>query len=111
MDNDKFPDNVRVEYTRPNNNPSPNPNDIGQGAGTELKALLSIIGINSVPNCSCNARAKSMNLNGIDWCKNNKEEILSWMKEEADKRGLPFLKFGAKRILNYAISKAEKKGI
>ena len=87
------------------------PNNLGEGVGTELKALLSIIGINSVPNCTCNARAKIMNENGTEWCKNNKDEILSWMKEEADKRGLPFLKFGAKRILNYAISKTEKKGI
>jgi len=84
--------------------------NLGEGVGTELKGLLSIIGINSVPNCSCNARAKIMNDNGIEWCKNNKDEILSWMQEEASKRNLPFLKFGAKRILNYAISKAEKKG-
>ena len=55
--------------------------------------------------------AKIMNENGTEWCKNNKDEILSWMQEEANKRNLPFLKFGAKRILNYAISKAEKKGI
>ena len=87
------------------------PNNLGEGVGTELKAQLSIIGINSVPNCSCNARAKIMNENGTEWCKNNKDEILSWMQEEANKRNLPFLKFGAKRILNYAISKAEKKGI
>ena len=87
------------------------PNNLGEGVGTELKALLSIIGINSVPNCSCNTRAKIMNENGTEWCKNNKDEILSWMQEEANKRNLPFLKFGAKRILNYAISKAEKKGI
>ena len=50
-----------------------------------------------------------MNIKGIQWCKDNKEEILSWMQEEAQKRSLPFLKFGAKRLLNMAISKAEKK--
>ena len=107
-------DNVVVEYTNPNapvNKAPKDPHDIGEGAGTELKKLLSFIGINSVPNCSCNARARVMNENGIQWCKDNKEEILSWMKEESDKRGLPFLKFGAKRILNYAIHRAEKKGI
>ena len=83
--------------------------DSGYGAGTELKKLLSYIGINSTSNCSCNKRAKIMNIKGIQWCKDNKEEILSWMQEEAQRRGLPFFKFGAKRLLNMAISKAEKK--
>lgn len=81
---------------------------LGTGVGTELKKLLSYIGINSTPNCSCNQRAKVMNNNGIQWCKDNKEKILDWLKEESTKRGLPFLKFPAKRILNYAISRAEK---
>ena len=85
------------------------PHDIGQGAGTELKKMLAMIGITSTPNCSCNKRAKIMNEKGTAWCKKNKEQILEWMREESEKRHLPFLKFAATRILNYAIAKAAKK--
>ena len=88
---------------------TPEAANIGEGVGSELKRLLSYIGINSTASCSCNKRAKMMNEQGIQWCKDNKEKILDWLKEESTNRGLPFLKFPAKRILNYAISKAEKK--
>ena len=80
------------------------------GVGTELKVLLSYIGITSTPNCSCNQKAKIMDEQGIFWCKKNKEVILTWLKEEAAKRHLPFLKFGARKILNIAINRASKKG-
>jgi hypothetical protein len=79
-----------------------------QGAGTELKKILASVGIRSTPNCSCNAKATAMNKNGIDWCKNNKDIILSWLQEEAVKRKLPFFRFFARRMINIAISRAEK---
>jgi len=83
--------------------------DIGEGAGTELKKLLSWFNINSSPTCSCNLKAKAMNDNGTQWCKDNKELILSWLREEAIKRNLPFFNYGAKKILNIAIARAERK--
>lgn len=83
--------------------------DIGEGVGTELKKLLSFMNIRATPNCSCNKRAKTMNQNGIEWCKNNRETICSWLEEEAKKRKLPFFKYGAKKIIQFAIRRAEKK--
>jgi hypothetical protein len=82
--------------------------DIGQGVGTELKNLLKLIGITSTPNCSCNAKAKLMNEKGIQWCKDNVEMIIGWLKEEADKRNLPFFSYGAKKLIKLAIYRAEK---
>jgi hypothetical protein len=82
---------------------------ISSGAGTELKKLLKMVGITSSPNCSCNARARTMDDNGILWCKNNQELIVSWLKEEASKRRLPFANFVGKKIVKLAISRAEKK--
>ena len=82
---------------------------ISSGAGTELKKLLKMVGITSSPNCSCNARARTMDENGILWCKNNQELIVSWLKEEASKRRLPFANFVGKKIVKLAISRAEKK--
>lgn len=83
--------------------------DNQEGVGTELKKLLRLIGITASPNCSCNKRARIMNNNGIGWCKENEETILDWLQSEAKKRGLPFLRYGARKILQLAISRAEKK--
>lgn len=85
--------------------------DIGEGVGTELKKLLKFIGITASPTCGCNAKAKAMNENGIDWCKDNIDTIVGWLKEEADRRGLPFFTFGAKKLVKFAISRAEKANI
>lgn len=79
------------------------------GAGTELKGLLKKIGIVASPNCSCNKRANMMDAKGIDWCKENIEEIVDWLAEEAQKRKLPFLRFAGKKLVQLAISRAERK--
>lgn len=78
------------------------------GAGAELKKMFSLVGIKSTPTCSCNQRAAHMDNKGISWCQNNKEEILGWLEEEAVKRKLPFVKFGADCVVNLAIKKAMK---
>lgn len=79
------------------------------GAGTELKALLGMIGIKSSPTCSCNKRAKTMDENGIEWCKENVPTIISWLQEEAQKRRLPFSRLAARKLIQLSISKAERK--
>ena len=81
--------------------------DIGEGVGTELKKLLKMVGITATPNCSCNARAKLMNQNGLQWCKDNIDTIVGWLKEEAEKRNLPFFTYGAKKLVKLAIYRAE----
>jgi hypothetical protein len=78
------------------------------GPGTELKKLLSKIGITATPNCSCNARAKIMDKNGSDWCENNIDTIVGWLKEEATKRNLPFINYAAKLLIKKAIKNARK---
>ena len=81
---------------------------LGIGVGTELKKILSLIGITATPNCSCNAKAKMMNEKGIEWCKSNIDVIVSWLKEEANKRNLPFYSFIAKKLVKIAIGRAER---
>lgn len=78
------------------------------GPGTELKKILQYIGIKSSENCSCQAKAKIMNHMGIKWCKDNIDIIIQWLKEEAEKRHLPFSSLVAKKIVQIAISRAEK---
>jgi hypothetical protein len=78
------------------------------GAGTELKALLSKIGIVASPTCSCNKRAKTMDENGIEWCEQNVETICDWLAEESAKRKLPFVRLAGKALIHLAIRRAKK---
>jgi len=86
-------------------------NDIGEGVGTELKKILSWMRIKSTPTCSCNQRAKTMNDNGIEWCKENVDQICDWLQEESEKRKIPFFRYGANKLLKLAISRAERNHI
>jgi hypothetical protein len=78
------------------------------GAGSELKKILQYVGIKATPNCACNRRALEMDSRGVEWCRNNKEHILKWLEEEAKRRKLPFVKFGAEQMLKLAIRRASK---
>tara|TARA_A100001201_G_scaffold55330_2_gene53809 strand:- start:890 stop:1513 length:624 start_codon:yes stop_codon:yes gene_type:complete len=78
------------------------------GPGTILSGMLSAIGIKSTPNCTCRQRAVHMNAKGNDWCEKNMDEILTWLSEEAKKRRLPFVKAGAKLIVQRAIKKSRR---
>ena len=78
------------------------------GAGTELKKLLSKIGITSSPTCSCNARARTMDEKGVSWCEENVETICDWLQEEATKRKLPFVRLAGKALIHMAIRRAKK---
>jgi hypothetical protein len=82
----------------------------GGGVGTELKALLSAIGIKAKPNCSCNTKARVMDERGISWCESNKGVIVRWLQDEAKKRRLPFVNAAGHLLLGRAISRARKKG-
>lgn len=81
------------------------------GPGTELKKLLSLVGITSSPSCGCNAKARIMDHEGPDWCKENLEKIVTWLGEEHSKRKditMPFLKPAARLVVKRAISNARK---
>lgn len=80
------------------------------GPGTELKALLSKIGITAKPNCSCNKRAKIMDEKGCDWCEQNIDEIDGWLAEESKRRKLPYISLAGRTLIKLAIRRARKKG-
>jgi hypothetical protein len=88
--------------------PAPVTNKFSAGPGTELKKLLAKIGIKASPTCSCNKRAQIMDEKGIEWCKENIDMIVGWLREEATKRKLPFVDFAGKLLVQRAISLAEK---
>jgi hypothetical protein len=79
-----------------------------RGPGTELKKLLAAVGITATPNCSCNARAREMDRQGCDWCEANLDTIVGWLREEATKRGLPFLDAAGRLLVKRAIRNARR---
>jgi hypothetical protein len=84
----------------------PQPQAPDAGPGTELKKLLKLVGITATPNCSCNARARTMDANGCDWCEAHLDEIVGWLREEATKRKLPFIDAAGRLLVRRAIARA-----
>ena len=84
------------------------------GPGTELKKLLSKMGIKTKDGsegCKCSDRAKHMDyMEQMEpgWCEKNIEEILGWLQEEAQKRKLPFIKTIARMIVKRAIKNSKQ---
>lgn len=93
---------------RPCNKEEENPRTQPLGAGTELKKILKKFGIEATSNCSCNSKAKLMDDQGVEWCENNIEIIVGWLKEEANKRGLPFIDIAGRILVKKAIKNARK---
>lgn len=81
---------------------------VSSGVGTRLKGLLGMIGIKASENCSCNQRAKAMDERGVEWCEQNKETIVGWLREEATKRKLPFIDAAGYLLVNRAIKLAKR---
>ncbi len=79
-----------------------------EGPGAYLKKYLSKIGITSTPTCSCNAKARHMDTMGVEWCEENLDTIVGWLKEEAEKRSLPFFDWPARMLVKKAISSAKR---
>ena len=94
---------VEQVQTAPNAEQQP-PVD-ADGPGAQLKKMLAKVGIRSTPTCSCNARARYMDFMGVVWCEKNIDTIVGWLKEESDKRGLPFIEFVARALINRAIKR------
>jgi hypothetical protein len=78
------------------------------GPGTILSQTIKSIGITMTPNCKCMYHAIMMNKNGVDWCQQNLETILGWIKEECENRKIPFVKPIVSIIVNQAINKSRK---
>jgi len=78
-------------------------------AGTALKEIIKKwLKITATATCSCNARAQTMDANGCDWCEQNIDTIVGWLREEAKKRRLPFVDIAGRVIVKKAIANARK---
>lgn len=82
------------------------PNAIGPG--TELKKILSKLGLKPKAGCKCQQRIQEMNSKGTDWCADNIDLIAGWLREEAQRSGYPFSTLGAKILIRRAIKNSRK---
>jgi len=91
----------------------PNPRAaVGHGPGAELKSLLAgwPFYITASPDCSCNFMAGKMDVMGCEWCESpgGLAEILAAMRENAEKRGIPFIDAVGRMLVKRAIHNARK---
>jgi hypothetical protein len=103
-----YPKAAKAGYEMPlGSSPAP-----PHGPGKELKKLLKTwLRIEASPTCSCNARAKRMDVEeerSPGWCEANLDEIVGWLREEAEKRKLPFLDAAGRVLVRRAISNARR---
>ena len=74
------------------------------GVGSSFKALLATVGFQ--PCETCNNYARKMDREGPDWCEENEDLILGWIKNNARKRGVPYVRFAVRQVLRLAIKQA-----
>lgn len=75
--------------------------------GKHLRILLAKLGIRAdVPGCKCMERSTEMDRQGCDWCSENIDTIVGWLREEAGNRALPFLDAAARLLVREAIRRA-----
>lgn len=77
--------------------------------GTALSSLLGGIGFHAMPDCECQSHAAMMDTKGCDWCEQNIDTIVGWLREAARKRNLPFVETIAKWLVARAIANARRK--
>lgn len=81
------------------------------GPGCHLKRLLKDwLGFESREGCKCDKRARVMDVRGADWCLENVDKIVGWLREEHQKREtmLPFSEVGARVLIRTAIRNARR---
>ena len=90
----------------------PEPAQPSHGPGTELKALLAgwPFRIVATADCKCTTRAAYMDAKGCDWCESPEgmAEILGFLREAAEERGLPFVDMAGRMLVRRAIHNARK---
>lgn len=76
--------------------------------GTVLSKMIKSVGIQMTDSCSCKRHALEMNEKGNDWCDQNIDTIVGWLRDEAKRRNLPFMDALGKLLVGRAIKKSRK---
>jgi hypothetical protein len=109
VDHPAYPRTPKPGFVPPQPEPAP---PKPHGPGTELKALLAgwPFRIVATADCKCTSRANYMDAKGCDWCESpdGMAEIMGFLRESAEERGLPFLDLPARLLVRRAIANARK---
>lgn len=82
---------------------------VEQGPGTELKRLISWFWSPKRKCSTCSDRVRKMNKWGTKKCRQRKHLIVAWLRQSAEKEGLPFSAFVAGSLIDLAITTADRK--
>jgi hypothetical protein len=116
VDHPAYPRHPKPGFVAPQPTPQPTPQPalqaIPHGPGTELKALLAgwPFRIVATADCKCTSRANYMDAKGCDWCESPEglAEIMGFLREAAEERGLPFVDMAGRMLVRRAIANARK---
>ena len=81
------------------------------GVGDTLSNIISKMGYGYSPISRARAKITYLNKKGIDWCEQNQDVILIWLKEECVANRIQFLDLIGKSIIRLAIKKAKTQEI
>lgn len=84
------------------------------GPGGELKKILRTVAWLGPKRCLCNKHAAEMDRRGTQWCRDNVETIIDWLKAEAAKTVMlkaVFSRTVAREAVLLAIRRAEQNAI
>ena len=73
------------------------------GPGTELKAILTLLGFASSLGCNCESLVMQMNAWGPEGCREHKAKIIAWLEQQRAKQGW--------RLLLKALVRAKRNGL
>jgi hypothetical protein len=77
--------------------------------GTQLKSLLRRLGIEELgPGCKCRSHSAIMDRQGCDWVESHIDLVVSWLRHEAKKRGLPFMDLAGRMLVKTALRRARR---
>jgi len=82
-----------------------------EGPGTELHKILERMGFEITDTCPCRKHIKQMNEWGPAGCREHLDEIIDWLKAEAERRNKEalFVRWGVRLVILLAIRRAEKR--
>ena len=78
------------------------------GPGAHLTTLLGRLGLSETPGCKCRSYSAQMDRWGVDGCTDRILEIVARLRAEAGNRGLPFVDFAGRMLVNRAIANARR---
>jgi len=78
------------------------------GPGAHLTTLLGRLGLSETPGCKCRSYSAQMDKWGVNGCTDRILEIVAWLRAEAGNRGLPFVDFAGRILVNRAIANARR---